>query len=163
MDTPLKKISTQIFELGEKKRQVEVETNKATSIYETESKKAAEATDLVTSLHTKISELTDVSEQINNLGTDSVKEANDAVAASIVVLRSMGNIADAILLAVAKADGVITQRIEDLNKAKADFATKNEEQVKEGERLQVLKKDLDIYRNRLQIRYNELGLGDLIL
>lgn len=163
METPLKKISTRIFELGEEKRRIELATNVAKSVYESETKKANDAAEAATVLQTRIEELSRSVQEVGNLGNISIEKADDTITAAVEVLREVGRISESALESIKRADLTITKRLEELVVAKEEDARRNEMLVKEGERLNVLKKDLDIYRKRLQTRYNELGLGELIL
>lgn len=163
METPLKKISTQIFELGEAKRKLELATNEAKSVYESETKKANDAAEAATALQTRIEELTRSIQEIGDLGNVSIEKASEAILAAIEILKEVGRISESALAGVKKADDTITKRLEELAAAKEEGKKRSEVMVREGERLNVLKKDLDIYRNRLQTRYNEQGLGELIL
>lgn len=163
MTNPLKKISTKIFELGERKRELELETNKAQSIYDVETKKAGEAAVAATALQQRVEDLVVSVEEAEGLGLEGVKKASEAIASATEILREIGKISEGALESVKKVDAVIAKRMEELKLAKEEDAQRTLLIVKEGEKLNILKKDLDIYRNRLQTRYNELGLGELIL
>lgn len=163
MGDPLKKISTEIFELSEKKRSLEVETNKAQSTYDTVSKQATEAAEGLTAIGGKIEELVQLSGSINSLGLQHVEQVGSFVNDGIEVLRKIGTLCENAFKAIDSIDKSVDGRLEQLRQAEQADAIRWENIVEETKRLKRIEKDLDIYRKRLQTKYNELGLGPLII
>lgn len=163
MNNPLTKISTKIFELGQKKRVLEEEINKVQSIYEVEYKKIQDITLSATALQNSINELENIAEEAGEEGVKFFEKVITSIDDSINVFGKIGDMSNETLLALNRVNDLVNKRKEELLAFDIEYHKQEENIRKEEERLAVLKSDLDIYKNRLQSKYDEMGLGRLTL
>lgn len=163
MEFPPKKISLKIAELRSKKKSIEADVNSLRIIHETEHNRVTHSAEGLTSLKVSIKELETLLESAGEYGVNFLGEINVSINEGMKTLREIESLTKLTLVALNKVHEMIDTRKKEL----IDIDRVNEEKSKnikiENARLSILREDLDIYKSRLQKKYDELGLGILIL
>jgi chromosome segregation ATPase len=146
-----------------KKRELETEIASLASQKEIAQKGSREAQEAVTEINTRIGRLQAEIEQLEKQAEKAVTDAQEVVSGAIEAVRGATGAVEA---AVAILKDLETRA--DAATARAEEARKVQEGriveiARENGVLDVRKRDLDIYKVRLQRKYDELGLGTLIL
>lgn len=157
------KISIKIRELGEKKKDLESDINRLIAIRENETKKISDLAESMSDLRQNCKLLEGRIETTYDLGFQGIRQSTDAINLSIGVLRQIGFVANETFDMLDRLNKIVDTRLVEVGEKEIDIIGRSKLVVKELESLAVRKKDLDVYKTRLQLRYNELGLGDLIL
>src|SRR3990167_3432205 len=147
---PIKKISTKIFELGSKKRDLEIEINTLKLTHERESQNVLFASESARELQSRIFHLGETIEKTENLGLDVITKVNECIDRALDTFREVGNAAEKTLSFVKQLEILIDKRSGELLEIDKENEKKLENVKLEEHRLSVLKSDLDIYKNRLQ-------------
>ena len=159
----LKKLSTQITELGEKKRKLEESINVFQITYDTKKKDLEALSVSATDLRQNLSELDSTVEKVNLLGEESLTFSTKTVSEALDTLRDITDVIEKAVKMIDEVNHKIEKRKKEINEFEENLAQKNENIINEQKRLNIMKSDLDIYKKRLQAKYNEMSLGELIL
>jgi chromosome segregation ATPase len=159
----LKKLSTQITELSAKKRRIEEDINILQITYDTKKKDVDALSTSTTDLRESLLELSSTIENVNLLGEKSVAFGTTAVSEALNVLRDITDVVEKAVKMVDEANTKITERKTEITVLEKNLDKKNENIENEQRRLNTLKSDLGIYKSRLQKKYDEMELGELIL
>lgn len=162
MSSYLQKRKAALYPIFEKKKIIEDEIVKLKAQREAKDLELKQAEQKVVELGIKITEanenLAGLTEALSALSDESLK----SLSSHLSYLQDASAVVDGYFLIVKGLEFKIKNQETILAKIFEDQKQAREQISKEESRLGVIKKDLDIYRNRLQEKINEHGLQDQI-
>ena len=158
-----KMLVNSIQPLQEKKHALELELNKLRSQEEIYRRKTEEASQNATALENRLETLK------GSLSNNARVAQEIAEFTQSLIGRAMGLLHDAALSIDRSQQGLndLTVRLGTVEKREIEIGIlldeRHQELVREEERLNIRAKDLEIYKTRLQKKYDELQLGPLLV
>jgi len=147
----------------QKKILLEEECSKLAQKRDIEDQKFKDAAASATEVSIRLEELKKTVEDVAKHGESAldtlssiIKEASMTVDSSLAIINHTMDI-------MTKLDGKITERIESIKKLDAEEQTRLDRIVADNNKLDLRRKDLQIYHERLQLKFDEHGLGKVIL
>ena len=149
--------------LFEKKRELETKIVTLKSQCETDERKTGEAAEALTDLNTRLNSLNKTIEEVEKLGDEAVSAVSKVIEGAEEATSAATRAVEGAYVLLGGLESRIAEKEVQLTKTTEEHRARIEEINAENGKLAVLKKDLDIYHDRLQKKYYELGLGELIL
>ena len=150
-------------ELQQKKHELELEINKLTSKAEIKANEYKELADSVTDINSRIQTLTANISDIQTFGDKTLEVIKNILIDAHKTVSSSDECVDRSFRIVKELDKQIDTQVLKLQSFQIEEKERREQLAKDVVTLDILKNDLTIYTNRLQEKYDALGLGKLIL
>lgn len=149
--------------LYEKKRELEAEIVSLKSQCEVNNTKAKGIAEQVTDLNETFKKLEDFIDRTEKLGMEALEAVESVITEGVEALQQANKGVDTAIALLDRVTAEIDKKEAKLTEIEAQKKDRIKEINRENEKLEVKKRDLDIYFNRLQNKYYKLGLGELVL
>ena len=149
--------------LYEKKRELEASIVSLKSQFEIAERNSKEASANATDLSDRIARLGVEIEEMEKGAVEATKSAQGAVSEGIMGVKEVISTFEKGIQAIKALDARLEGTISKIAEAEKTEKEILEEINRENGKLEVFRRDLDIYKTRLERKYKELGLGELIL
>ena len=149
--------------LFEKKRELETLITTLKSQCEIDERKSRETAEALTDLNTRLENLNKLIEAIEQIGEEAVVSVSGVITESLEAVKGAVGLVDKTYELLRQLGAKVAESELKLENTKKEQAERLDEINRENGKLAILKKDLDIYRDRLEKKAYELGFGELIL
>ncbi|MBT9168340.1 MAG: hypothetical protein DDT19_01685 [Syntrophomonadaceae bacterium] len=147
---PIKSFANQVMELRAKKLEVELEVNKALSAKEIAQKDATQAIENVEAIRKDITELNDVLSSILDNCSSIKDNSKDIIIEYLETIRYAGDIVNSYITTISQLQNKVVEAKNEFEQVKKDQESAWENIRNEVIKSADLKKNLDIYKNRLE-------------
>jgi len=149
--------------LYQKKRELEVEIGKLAEIRDTEKRKSEEAIAAKIDLEKQLRVLNELIETIEKAGESAMDELVKIVTRALTTSESCIATIDGTMAMLGRLDSAMSEKIARIKKLDEDEKSRLSRIAQDNQKLDIRERDLQIYQERLQKKFDEVGLGKIIL